>query len=208
MARYRAGPDLTADQLLRQRIERALTAAPRLDLAQAAEGLAGRAGLPQRAPAPGTVRARGRLHRRLPRAQPGHPRPSANSAKTRVAVRVLFQFTSDEIPGWFRPGRIVRGSATASTPATRRASCSRRWSSASPAIRAAPTRGSSARSTSGCERPRSSSFAPPADASRWPSCTAARTSVTRARRAGQRLADPTEVTIPAIRTAPIVRHSG
>ena len=39
MARYRAGPDLTADQLLRQRIERALTAAPRLDLAQAAEGL-------------------------------------------------------------------------------------------------------------------------------------------------------------------------
>ena len=105
MARYRAGPDLTADQLLRQRIERALTAAPRLDLAQAAEGL---------------LDVLGYRSERRPLEQSGRvddfigsfpaPNPDTHSEgefrENVTAVQVLFQFTSDEIPAGSGQGTL------------------------------------------------------------------------------------------------------
>ena len=97
MARYRAGPDLTADQLLRQRIERALTAAPRLDLAQAAEDLLDVLGYrSERRP----LEQSGRVDDFIDGFSALNPdtRAEREFRENAVAVRVLFQFTSDEIP--------------------------------------------------------------------------------------------------------------
>ena len=176
MASYRVGPDLTDNQLLRQRIERALKAAPGLDLASAAAGL---------------LEVLGYLSERRPLAQSGRVDDfiddfSALNQDTRsenefrenaTAVRVLFQFTSDEIPAGLGQGTLFECDDFDTGNAQSFMFRGGRPDQVQLSARA-PTRGSPARSTSGCWRPRSSSFARRAASSRWPLCIAARTSST------------------------------
>ena len=105
MARYRAGSDVTDDELLRQRIENALIAAPGLDLAQAAEGL---------------LKVLGYGSERRPLEQSGRvddfvdlfpaPKPDTRSEgefrEHATDVQVLFQFTGDEIPAEVSQGAL------------------------------------------------------------------------------------------------------
>ncbi len=104
MARYRAGPDLTDDQLLRQRIERALIAAAGLDLTQAAEGLLDVLGYrSERRPPEQSGRVDGFLDDYS--ADKPDTLTEREFRKNAQAVRILFQVTGDEIPA-----RVDQGS--------------------------------------------------------------------------------------------------
>ncbi len=105
MAGYSAGPDLTAAHLLRQRIERALRAAPRLSLKEAAEGLLDVLGYrSERRP----LEQSGRVDDFIDRfpALNKDTRTENEFRKNATAVHVLFQFTSDEIPADLAQGAL------------------------------------------------------------------------------------------------------
>ena len=97
MARYRVGANLTDDQLLRRRIERALEAAPDLSLKDAAEGLLEVLGYrSERRP----LERSGRVDEFIDLFPAPNPdtRTENEFCENATAVHVLFQFTSDEIP--------------------------------------------------------------------------------------------------------------
>ena len=97
MARYRVDADLTADQLLRQRIERALQAAPCLGLKDAAEGLLEVLGYrSERRPPERSGRVDDFIEV-FPAINPD-TRTENEFRENATSVEVLFQFTSDEIP--------------------------------------------------------------------------------------------------------------